>query len=301
MSQLQATPPVGIPVAQPSSAAPAATPAAQGMTADSFFWYNPPGGSYGPLGLAVPNWGDNPVTQSSPLFNLALKVGKDLQAIMFRPDALLTQPPQVNTVLSMVNLTNRMRQVILGRTVPEGANERLLEPSRATPPTYTYLVFPTRFYNIPNLWMSEYCEYMLLCLEEIMQCEENGRPLEITQNTSQILLPYEARVQKLIAMELFQVPLPADPSQPDGTVINGVAVPNPADPNFSITPALMKAFPYKPNSGWYTPTPNVATPPAPSTVPSAATIKALSLGFPVSALAGLPQWPGSSGGASSAS
>ena len=84
---------------------------------DAFYWYSVK--PWDSLGLAVPNWSNDPLSQNRNIRYLCSIMGRNLQAIMFHDDARLTTPPSINTCTRLHKLYTRARQSISGRAAPE--------------------------------------------------------------------------------------------------------------------------------------------------------------------------------------
>lgn len=63
---------------------------------DAFLWYNV--GDWGRFGLAIPNFSNDTKSQNDTIRYLTDVVGRNLQAILWHPDARLRTPPSINTL-----------------------------------------------------------------------------------------------------------------------------------------------------------------------------------------------------------
>ncbi len=92
-----------------------------------------------------------------------------------------------------------------------------METAHALPAAEQFLVYPTPYFKVRNQWLKQYAGLMLLSLTESMQHQENARPLEISEAFAGLIGQYVQRVYRLMATELFRVPL-ADAAKPDFTL-----------------------------------------------------------------------------------
>ncbi len=179
-------------------------------TNDAFLWYNV--GDWAKYGLAVPNYGDDTHSQNGTIRYLTNVIGRNLQLVMYSPDAKRTAPPTIKTLTRVHMLCNRAREILDARAVPE--NVPSIEPTHALPAPEAFKVFPVPYFLVPNPWLKQYCEMVLLSLTDAMQDTDNSRPIEISQRFAGQVGQYIQRVYKLMAVELFGVPA-ADAGRPD--------------------------------------------------------------------------------------
>ena len=86
------------------------------MTNDAFRWYNV--GAWSNYGLAVPNFSNDTQSQNDTIRYLTDVVGRNLQAILWHPDARLRTPPSINTLTRIHKLCTRARSILASRAVP---------------------------------------------------------------------------------------------------------------------------------------------------------------------------------------
>ena len=96
---------------------------------DAFLYYNVP--PWSPLGLAVPNWGNDEQSQNETIRYLCDILGRNLQSLMFHDDARLRVPPSINTLTRIHKLCTRARSILVSRAVP--ANRENMESAHANP------------------------------------------------------------------------------------------------------------------------------------------------------------------------
>ena len=234
---------------------------------DSFLWYNV--GKWADYGLAVPNYGKHMTSQNGTILYLVQVVGRNLQAVMWHADARLRTPPSINTLVRIHKLCTRARSILASRAVP--ANKAYMEPAHAIPAPEDFLVYPTPYFKVRNPWLKDYAGLILLALTEAMQHQENGRPIEISEDFSGLIGQYVHRVYKLMAVELFRVP--AEEAE---------------KPDFTLSEEQLKS--YDPSS-WFTSTEMIDTVPDLASWPTEDDLEVLTSGIPVSSLPQLPRWP----------
>jgi hypothetical protein len=237
------------------------------MTNDAFLWYNV--GEWGKYGLAVPNFGNDTRSQNDTIRYLTDVLGRNLQAVMWHPDARLRTPPSINTLTRIHKLCTRARSILAGRAVPSATLN--METAHALPAPEEFLVYPTPYFKVRNQWLKQYAGLILLSLTEAIQHQENAKPLEISEAFSGLVGQYVQRVYRLMATELFRVPL-ADASKPD----------------FTLTDAQLAA--YNP-SAWFTSTELIDTVAPLETWPTEDDLEVLTSGIPISHLPVLGRWP----------
>lgn len=237
------------------------------MTNDAFLWYNV--GDWGKYGLAVPNFGNDTRSQNDTIRYLADVLGRNLQAVMWHPDARLRTPPSINTLTRIHKLCTRARSILAGRAVPSATLN--METAHALPAPEEFLVYPTPYFKVRNQWLKQYAGLILLSLTESIQHQENAKPLEISEAFAGLVGQYVQRVYRLMATELFRVPL-ADASKPD----------------FTLTDAHLAA--YNP-SAWFTSTELIDTVSPLEEWPTEDDLEVLTSGIPISHLPVLGRWP----------
>lgn len=234
---------------------------------DAFLWYNV--GDWAQYGLAVPNFGNDTHSQNDTIRYLTGVVGRNLQGIMVHHDARLSTPPSINTLTRIHKLCTRARSILASRAVP--ANVLSMETAHALPAPEEFLVFPTPYFNVRNQWLKQYCGLTLLAITEAIQHQENARPLEISEQFAGLIGQYIHRVYRLMATELFRVP-----------------VEDAAKPDFTLTDAQLTS--YNP-SAWFTSTEMIDTVPSLNNWPTEDDLEPLTNGIPVSYLPTLGRWP----------
>lgn len=236
---------------------------------DAFLWYNV--GGWSDLGLAVPNWSDDTHSQNDTIRYLCEVMGRNLQAVMFHDDTRLRVPPSINTLTRVHKLCVRARSILASRAVP--ANEYNMESAHANPAPEAFLVFPAPYFKCRNQWLKQYCGLILTAITEAMQHQENVKALEISEAFSGLIGQYIQRVYRLMAVELFRIPL-EDASAPD----------------FALTEEQLRT--YDP-SAWFTSTEMIDTVHPPQNEPTEDDLEVLTNGIPVTHLPNLGPWPAS--------
>lgn len=234
---------------------------------DAFLWYNV--GDWGRFGLAVPNFSDDTQSQNDTIRYLTDVMGRNLQAILWHPDANLRTPPSINTLTRIHKLCTRARSILAARAVPAATLN--MEPAHALPAPEEFLVYPTPYFKVRNQWLKQYAGLILLSLTESMQHQENARPLEISQAFSGLIGQYVQRVYRLMATELFRIPL-EDAAKPD----------------FTLSEEQLRT--YDP-SAWFTSTEMIDTVPPHEDRPTEDDLAVLTNGIPISHLPVLGRWP----------
>ena len=238
---------------------------------DAALWYNV--GDWAPLGLAVPNWSDDTESKNGNIRYLLNVMGRNLQAVMFHDDARLRTPPSINTLTRVHKLCTRARDIMASRAVPE--NELDMESAHAEPAPEVHLVYPTPYFKVRNQWLKDYCGLILTACTEALQHQENAKSIEISTRFSGLVGQYIRRVYRLMAVELFKVPI-ADAKKPD----------------FTLTDEQLAA--YNPSS-WFTSTELIDTVPQAVDQPTEDDLRVLTDGIPVTMLPNLPRWPATVG------
>ena len=234
---------------------------------DAYLWYNV--GDWGRYGLAIPNFSNDTRSQNDTIRYLNDVMGRNLQAILWHPDARLRTPPSINTLTRIHKLCTRARSILASRAIPSATLN--LETAHALPAPEEFLVYPTPYFKVRNQWLKQYAGLMLLSLTEAIQHQENARPLEISQAFSGLIGQYIHRVYRLMATELFRVPT-EDAAKPD----------------FTLTDEHLTS--YNP-SAWFTSTEMLDTVPSLEDWPTEDDLSVLTDGIPISQLPLLTRWP----------
>jgi len=234
---------------------------------DAFLWYNV--GDWGRFGLAIPNFSNDTKSQNDTIRHLTAVVRRNLQAILWHPDARLRTPPSINTLTRIHKLCTRARSILASRAVP--ANILNMGTAHALPAPEEFLVYPTPYFKVRNQWLKQYAGLMLIGLTEAMQHQENARPLEISEAFAGLIGQYVQRVYRLMATELFRIPL-ADATKPD----------------FTISEEQLAG--YNP-SAWFTSTELLDTVAPLDDWPTEDDLEVLTNGIPISHLPVLGRWP----------
>lgn len=234
---------------------------------DAFLWYNV--GDWGRYGLAIPNFSNDTRSQNDTIRYLNDVMGRNLQAILWHPDARLRTPPSINTLTRIHKLCVRARSILASRAVPAATPN--METAHALPAPEEFLVYPTPYFRVRNQWLKQYAGLILISLTEGMQHQENARPLEISQAFSGLIGQYLHRVYRLMATELFRVPT-EEAAKPDVTLTNE------------------QLTSYNP-SAWFTSTEMLDTVPSLEDWPAEDDLQILTDGIPISQLPLLGRWP----------
>jgi hypothetical protein len=234
---------------------------------DAFLWYNMP--VWSELGLAVPNWSDDTHSQNGTIRYLTQVMGKNLQGIMFHADANLSTPPSINTLTRVHKLCTRARSILSSRAVP--ASTPNMESAHAIPSPEVFNVFPAPYFKVKNQWMKEYASLVLTAITECFQHQENAKPLEVSTDFAGLIGQYLHRVYRLMAVELFRVPV-ADAAKPD----------------FTLTDAQLTT--YAPST-FFTSTEMIDTVPLHTMQPTEDDLKVISNGIAVTMLPQLGPYP----------
>lgn len=238
---------------------------------DAFLWYSV--GEWKELGLAVPNWSNDEFSQNETIRYLCEVMGRNLQTIMFHTDARLRVPPSINTLTRIHKLVTRSRSILASRQVP--ANKPNMENQHSSPSPEVFLVYPTPYFKVRNQWLKQYCGLILTSLTEAMQHTENTKALEISESFAGTVGQYLHRVYRLMAVELFRVPLTEA-----------------EDPTFTLTDEQLKS--YDPTS-WFTSTEMNDTVPRFEMIPTEDDMEVITNGIPVTHIPNLGRWPSSVG------
>ncbi len=236
-------------------------------TNDALLWYNVEG--WDKLGLAVPNWSNDIASQNMNIIYLTRVMGRNLQALMFHDDAMLTTPPSINTLTRIHKLCIRARDIMSSRAVPE--NEYDMESAHANPAPEVFTVFPTRYFLTRNQWLRDYCGLILTALTEAMQHQENVKAIEISTRFAALIGQYLHRVYVQMSIELFLIP--KDEAHALG---------------FTLTEEQLRS--YNPSS-YFTGTEMIDTVPPLIEEPTEDTLYPITRGIPVTMLPDLGRWP----------
>lgn len=234
---------------------------------DSFLWYNV--GHWKDLGLAVPNWGNDEQSQNANIRYLTTVMGRSLQNIMFHDDARLTVPPSINTLIRLHKLCTRARDILASRAIP--ANVPNMESEHANPAPEVHMVYPTPYFKVRNIWLKDYAALILTAITDMVQNQENAKPIEISTRFAATAGQYIKRVYRRMAIELFQVPL----SLAD------------AD-DFTLTSEQLNS--YDPTK-WFTSTEMTDIVPLIGQEPTEDDLAPLTAGIPVTMIPNLGRWP----------
>lgn len=150
-------------------------------------------------------------------------------------------------------------------------------PTKPLEPDAWSLESEANGYVVIPKWFKQYAGLMLIGLTEAMQHQENARPLEISEAFAGLIGQYVQRVYRLMATELFRIPL-ADATKPD----------------FTISEEQLAA--YNP-SAWFTSTELLDTVAPLDDWPTEDDLEVLTNGIPISHLPVLGRWPSGPSGA----
>ena len=235
---------------------------------DQALWYNV--GVWGELGYAVPNFGDDTETLNSGIHYLTEVMARNLSAVMHHPDVDLRTPPSINTLIRVHKLVNRARSILAARAVASGTPN--MEPAHSSPAPEVFIIYPVPYFKVRNKWLKEWCGLILNALCEAYQHTENRKAFEISEEFASRIGQYIRRVYKLMATELFNVPLEE-------------AVKD----TFVLTDAQLAA--YNP-SAFFTSTELIDVVPTLSLVPTEDDLQFLTSGIPATMLLNLQRYPG---------
>lgn len=168
---------------------------------DQILWYN--NGTWGELGYAVPNFGNDPATLNANIHYLVDVIGRNLQAIMQHTDSELRTPPSINTLTRIHKLVIRARTILGGRAVPPAKLN--METKHVTPAPEVFIIYPSRYFKVRNRFLKEYAGLALIALSEAMQHTENAKAFEISTDFAGLVGQYFHRVYQRMAVELFGV------------------------------------------------------------------------------------------------
>jgi hypothetical protein len=237
---------------------------------DQPLWYN--NGVWGELGYAVPNFGNDPNTLNETIHYLTSVIGRNLSAIMHHQDVDLRCPPTINTLTRLHKLITRARTILGSRDVESG--EFRMEPVHSSPAQLEFLVYPVPYFRVRNAWLKQYCGLILACLTEAYQHTDNRVAFEISTVFSGTIGQYLHRIYRLMAVELFNVPIEAAKAL-----------------DFTLTQEQLAS--YRPESV-FTSTEMIDTMPPTALVPTEDDIRILTDGIPATQLVGLSLYPSGS-------
>lgn len=172
---------------------------------DEILWYNPPGASWGELGYAAPNVGDDTHTLNNSIAYLVGVMGRNLSAVMHHVDTDMRRPPSINTLIRVHKLITRARSIISSRAVPH--NKLRMEPLHATPAPEAFLIFPVPYFKVRSPYLKEWCGLILNAISEACQHTENKIEYEFSTEFAGLIGQYLRRVYVRMATELLGVPL----------------------------------------------------------------------------------------------
>lgn len=234
---------------------------------DQARWYNV--GTWGDLGYAVPNFGDDPATLNAGIHYLTSIMGRNLSAIMHHPDVDLRTPPTINTLTRVHKLIVRARSILAGREVASGEPD--MESGHSSPAPMVHLIYPVPYFRVRNHYLKEYCGLVLNALSEAFQHTENRKAYEVSTRFSGTIGQYLHRIYRLMATELF-----------------GVAPETAKALDFTLTDADLAG--YDP-SRWFSSTEMIDTVPRLDQVPTEDDLRVLTDGIPATQLVGLATYP----------
>lgn len=159
------------------------------------------------LGFGVPNFGENVLTQNRVLWRLADEIGKVQLLIMSHVDVNRREYPSINTIKRMGKIINRVKTVLLTRA--KAATDVRVEGGHGVPSAIPWNLHPVPYFVGPlakNPWLTEYNEYCMIALTNIMQHTDNQLPLTITRSCAALIWQYFAEIQRLLAGELLNLP-----------------------------------------------------------------------------------------------
>jgi len=169
---------------------------------DEILWYNV--GVWGDKGYAVPNYGNDQATLNQTIHYLVDVMGRNLQAIMIRPDADMRTPPNINTLTKVHKLILRARAILAGRAVAPA--EPRMEGVHVMPAPEVFVVYPCPYFHVRSKWLKGWAGYILAAISEAIQHTENRVAYEITTDFAGLVGQYLHRVYTQMAVELFGVP-----------------------------------------------------------------------------------------------
>lgn len=160
------------------------------------------------LGFAVPNFGDNVGTVSTPIHNLASEISRLQLYVMTHVDAQRQQFPSRNTVERICKLCNRVHSVLSSRM--RTPSDLRLESGHASANPRPWIIHPVPYFGsdiVANHWMREYNELVMIALTNIYQHSDNNLPLTITQQFATDIYAYFREIKRLIGTELLMIPI----------------------------------------------------------------------------------------------
>jgi len=234
---------------------------------DAVLWYDV--GDWKPLGLAVPNFGNDRLTLNGIVLDFVHTMGRSLQAVMFGTDARLSVPPSIGTLVDIHKLCLAARSHLSSRAIP--FNQKGIKPSHSLPAPEEFRVFPAPYFHVRNRWLKRYSGFVLLAITEAVQHQENARPLEISDYFSGLIGQYLHRLYRDMSVDLFRVPV--DEARA-----------------LDFTLSQEQLLSYDP-AKWFTETEMIDTVPDIHSIPTEDDLKPLTDGIPVSQLPSLYPWP----------
>lgn len=234
---------------------------------DQALWYRV--GVWGELGYAVPNFGDDTQTLNGSIHKLVSVMGRNLSAVMHHADVDLRVPPSINTLIKVHKLIVRARSILAGRGIAPGTPD--FEAQHATPSQSEFLIYPVPCFKVRNEWLKEWCGLTLNAISEACQHTENRKEYEVSTTFTGLIGSYLHRVYRLMATELFNVPV-AEASKLD----------------FTLTEAHIAA--YDPGK-FFSSTELIDRVPRMADIPTEDDLGVLTDGIPASRLVGLCLWP----------
>ena len=159
------------------------------------------------LGFGVPNFGDVVLTQNRVLWRLADEIGKVQLLIMSHVDTNRRAFPSINTIRRIGKIVNRVKTILLTRS--KSATDIRTEGGHGVPSAIPWIMHPVPYFTGPlakNPWLTEYNEYCMIALTNIMQHTDNQLPLTLTRDCSALIWSYFAEIQRLLGGELLNLP-----------------------------------------------------------------------------------------------
>ncbi len=256
---------------------------------DALLWYCPPG--FADMGLAIPNWGANDRTLNSEILEVADLIGRSTQAILLDPDAMVSSPPRLNTVLNVCSMCERAFTLITGHMTAEGVGVTSINPQH-TQDWQPFRVYPTPYARVVNGFLKKYAGLALNAQTELMKHGDNARPLFLSQALAGQVIQYISLIYTRVSTDLLGVQ--TLPMKADGSGVPQFDPADPRSPQFRLTPAQKAA--YSP-SKIFTSIEQTAVAPSPVQVPNEIQLLPITQGQAVPDLpiaTGVKQFPSSS-------
>lgn len=171
----------------------------ENIKSDSILWYNV--GVYGDIGYAVPNPSNDIGSLNPNILDITNLIGRNLFMIMHHEDADLSIPPSINTLERIHQLYVRARQIIAGRTTPDG--ETRFEIEHVSPAGELFRVWPIPYFKVRNAYMRRWAQYALYCLANCFQHTENRQQTTISPRFADVIRKPLQEVYVNMAVELF--------------------------------------------------------------------------------------------------